>query len=97
MLAGSEEDEEDELFDDWEAQDIVCVSAEVAPWSKTGGLGDVMGALPRALAARGHRVMVVTPRWVASCLCGRVSEEVDGGRGLGGLGRLAGGPRGAEG
>lgn len=36
---------------------------QVAPFSKTGGLGDVMGALPKALAARGHRVMVVTPRY----------------------------------
>ena len=35
--------------------------SQVAPWSKTGGLGDVMGALPGALAARGHRVMVVAP------------------------------------
>ena len=42
--------------------DLVFVSAEVAPWSKTGGLGDVMGALPVALAAKGHRVMVVVPR-----------------------------------
>lgn len=45
-------------------RDLVFVTAEAAPWSKTGGLGDVMGALPKALAARGHRVMVVTPRWV---------------------------------
>lgn len=29
----------------------------------TGGLGDVMGALPKALAKRGHRVMVVVPRY----------------------------------
>ena len=28
-----------------------------------GGLGDVMGALPKALARRGHRVMVVAPRY----------------------------------
>ncbi|MDP6931611.1 MAG: glycogen/starch synthase, partial [Myxococcota bacterium] len=42
---------------------IVTVSAEVAPWSKVGGLGDVMGALPIALAERGHRVMSVSPRY----------------------------------
>lgn len=28
-----------------------------------GGLGDVMGALPKALARRGHRTMVVAPRY----------------------------------
>jgi granule-bound starch synthase len=43
--------------------DLVFVSAEVAPWSKTGGLGDVLGGLPPALAARGHRVMTVSPRY----------------------------------
>jgi starch synthase len=42
--------------------DILFVASEVAPYSKTGGLGDVGGALPKALAARGHRVAVVTPR-----------------------------------
>lgn len=42
---------------------LVFVSAEVAPWSKTGGLGDVLGGLPPALAARGHRVMTVSPRY----------------------------------
>ena len=36
---------------------------QAAPWSKTGGLGDVVGSLPAALAARGHRVMVVAPRY----------------------------------
>ena len=44
--------------------DTVFVSSEVAPWSKTGGLGDVVGSLPIALAKRGHRVMVVAPRQV---------------------------------
>lgn len=45
------------------ALNIVLVAAECAPWSKTGGLGDVASALPKALAARGHRVMVVAPRY----------------------------------
>ncbi len=43
-------------------RDVVFVSSEVAPWSKTGGLGDVVGSLPMALARRGHRVMVISPR-----------------------------------
>ena len=43
--------------------EIRFVASEVAPFSKTGGLGDVSGALPAALAARGHRVAVVTPRY----------------------------------
>ena len=41
---------------------ILFVSAEVAPFSKTGGLGDVAQSLPTALAARGLDVAVVTPR-----------------------------------
>lgn len=40
---------------------ILFLSSEVAPFSKTGGLGDVSGALPWALSARGHQVRVVTP------------------------------------
>jgi len=42
---------------------ILSVSAEVAPFSRTGGMGDVCGALPRALAARGNRVVTVSPRY----------------------------------
>eukprot|EP00198_Chlamydomonas_reinhardtii_P007281 XP_001696617.1 granule bound starch synthase [Chlamydomonas reinhardtii] len=42
---------------------VVFVSTEVAPWSKTGGLGDVVAALPAALALRGHQVMTVSPRY----------------------------------
>jgi len=41
--------------------DIVHVASEVEPFSKTGGLADVAGALPRALAAQGARVTVITP------------------------------------
>jgi starch synthase len=43
--------------------DVLFVSSEVAPLSKTGGLGDVAGALPEALAARGHAVHVLSPRY----------------------------------
>ncbi|XP_066369605.1 soluble starch synthase 2-3, chloroplastic/amyloplastic-like isoform X2 [Miscanthus floridulus] len=42
---------------------VIMVAAECSPWCKTGGLGDVAGALPKALARRGHRVMVVVPRY----------------------------------
>lgn len=40
---------------------IVFAASEVAPFSKTGGLGDVAASLPKALAQRGHNVVVVTP------------------------------------
>jgi starch synthase len=43
--------------------EILFVASEVAPLSKSGGLGDVAAALPAALAARGHVVTVVSPRY----------------------------------
>ncbi|KAL0331581.1 UNVERIFIED_CONTAM: Granule-bound starch synthase 1, chloroplastic/amyloplastic [Sesamum angustifolium] len=42
---------------------LVFISTEVGPWSKTGGLGDVLGGLPPAMAANGHRAMTVSPRY----------------------------------
>ena len=42
---------------------ILYVSAEVVPFARTGGLGDVAGALPKTLTARGHEVRVVMPRY----------------------------------
>jgi starch synthase len=40
---------------------IVSVTSEVAPFSKTGGLGDVARSLPKALKRLKHDVIVVTP------------------------------------
>src|SRR4029453_17490061 len=48
----------------------VChVASEVTPWSQTGGLGEVVGALPAALArigGGGVEVAVVTPLYRAT-------------------------------
>src|SRR5215475_8874591 len=42
---------------------IGFVASEGVPFSKTGGLADVVGALPRALAGLGHQVSVYLPRY----------------------------------
>jgi len=42
---------------------IVTVSSEVHPFAKTGGLADVAGALPQALARLGHKNTVILPAY----------------------------------
>jgi starch synthase len=44
---------------------ILFISPEAVPFAKTGGLADVAGALPKALAALGHTVTVVMPLYRA--------------------------------
>ena len=40
---------------------VAVISAEAVPYSKTGGLGDVAGALPKALKAVGVDSVLITP------------------------------------
>lgn len=40
---------------------IVHAGSEVVPFSKTGGLADVLGALPLSLAKKGHDVLIISP------------------------------------
>jgi starch synthase len=42
---------------------VLFVASEGLPFSKTGGLADVVEALPKALVAQGHEVAVVLPRY----------------------------------
>lgn len=44
---------------------IAMIAPEAAPLVRTGGLGDVLGTLPEALAGRGHEVVVFVPRYAS--------------------------------
>jgi len=44
-----------------ESLEIIQFSSEISPYSKTGGLADVVRSLPRSLKRMGHRVSVITP------------------------------------
>jgi starch synthase len=51
---------------------ILFVASEGLPFSKTGGLADVIEALPKALVAQGHEVAVVLPRYRGTTVGGVV-------------------------
>jgi starch synthase len=60
---------------------VLMIASEAAPFAKTGGLADVVAALPRALARLGHAIDVVIPRYRgidAGELVGAVDVPVDG-------------------
>ena len=40
---------------------IVFAASECAPWAKTGGLADIVSALPRSLVRMGHRASIFLP------------------------------------
>jgi len=44
---------------------IVMLASECVPFAKSGGLADVVGALPHALRALGHDVIVVMPKYAS--------------------------------
>jgi len=79
---------------------LLHATAEAVPFAKTGGLADVLGALPAAQAGLGHDVLVVHP-WYARLAAeppplwiGDVSVPFDGGEVAVGVGTLeAGGVR----
>lgn len=42
---------------------VLLLSSECHPFAKTGGLGDVVGSLPKALAKKGAQCVVVLPKY----------------------------------
>ncbi len=57
---------------------IVFIASELAPYAKTGGLADVLQALPPAIKARGHAVSMILPfyRSVAEHLKKRILTDL---------------------
>lgn len=44
---------------------IIMIASECVPYAKTGGLADVVGALPKALKAMGHDVHIIIPKYAS--------------------------------
>ena len=54
---------------------VVFVASEAVPFAKTGGLADVIGALPRALEKQGHKVTLFLPCYRRALLAGLHLED----------------------
>jgi len=55
---------------------ILIATSEVVPYAKTGGLADVCGALPVALAQLGHQPAVIVPGYRQAWSCGMSLEPL---------------------
>ena len=55
---------------------ILFASSEAVPFSKTGGLADVCGALPIELAKLGHQPAVILPYYRKTRYCGQPIEPL---------------------
>ena len=62
---GSAREKSLDVFDGGRPLNVLTAGAEAVPFIKTGGLADVVDALSRGLSARGHRVMMVLPKYRA--------------------------------
>ena len=56
---------------------ILMVTSEASPFAKTGGLADVLGSLPPALAKLGDEVAVVLPKYASAEIHGAVRIRDD--------------------
>ncbi|MFU8811547.1 MAG: glycogen synthase [Balneolaceae bacterium] len=55
---------------------ITYVSAECYPAAKAGGLGDVVGSLPKALMEQGHEAVVVIPKYETDWIVAAQTETI---------------------
>ncbi len=63
-----------EAFDETPRRSVVFIGSECYPFVKTGGLGDVMYALPKALIERNCDVKVILPRY--KCIPQKYQEKM---------------------
>ena len=54
---------------------ILIATSEAEPFARTGGLGDVCGALPKSLTAAGHEVSVILPAYRCALAAGQNVTE----------------------